>query len=67
MTKEQAAAYVFAQSVAALAAIEGCKAANMERERSGLSMAYPEEAFASIVDDYGISHNAVLAVFNDAN
>jgi hypothetical protein len=66
MTKEQAAAYVFAQAVAALAAIEGCKAANMERERAGLALAYPEEAFSGIADEYGISHNAVMTVFSDA-
>lgn len=66
MTKQQAAAYVFAQSVAALAAIEGSKAANVERERNGYALAYDEGAFADIAADFGITHNQIMALFAEA-
>ena len=63
MNKNQAAALVVSQSVAALAEIEGMKAENMQREALGQSMAYDEEAFTSVIDKYGIHHNVVLQTF----
>ena len=63
MTPEQSAAYVYAQSVCALAEIEAMKALNMQRAACGHSMAYVEEAFLAVIDKYGISHNAVLTTF----
>ena len=60
MTPEQKAAYVFAQSVCAMAEIEGMKALNTERESKGYALAYDEAAFLEILNKYGIHHNAVL-------
>jgi hypothetical protein len=66
MTNSQAASYIFAQAVAAQAEIEAMKAANAHREMQGYSQAYGEDAFAAVVDKYGISHNAVLTTFGNA-
>lgn len=63
MNKDQAAAYVFAQSVAALAEIEGMKAANAERMSRGEALAYNEAAFFKIHAQYGIHHNAVMILY----
>lgn len=63
MTPEQQAAYIFAQSVAALAEIEGMKAENMIRESLGHSMAYDHVAFMEVIDRYGLHHNSVLTSF----
>lgn len=63
MTPEQKAAYVFAQTVSAMAEIEAMKALNTERERNGHALAYSEEAFLQVIDRYGISHNQVIALF----
>jgi len=64
MTAEQKAAYIFAQSVAALAEIEGMKAENMKRETQKLSMAYDEDSFLAVIARYGINHNSVVGFFN---
>lgn len=63
MTQEQEAAYVFAQSVCALAEIEGMKAENMQREFLGKAMAYDAGAFVAVIKKYDIHHNAVLGTF----
>jgi hypothetical protein len=59
----QGVAFVFSQSVAALAEIEAMKALNAERQDKGLAQAYGEEAFAEVANKYGIHHNAVLSTF----
>jgi len=56
MTPEQQAAYVFAQSVAALAEVEGMKAENMIRESQGHSMTYDHGAFLEVIDRYQLHH-----------
>lgn len=63
MTPEQGAAYVFAQSVAALAEIEAMKAANAHREMQGYSQAYDEGSFFAVIEKYGLHHNAILINF----
>lgn len=65
MTKEQKVAYVFAQSVSALAEIEGMKALNKEREAKGYALAYGEDAFFEVPNKYGIHHNAVVSLFHE--
>lgn len=65
MTNEQKAAYVFAQSVAATAAIEGMKAENAIRESEGKSLAYDGPAFLAVIEEYGIHHNGVLTIFHE--
>lgn len=64
MTDEQKAAYVFAQAVCAMAEIESMKAANMERDAQGASMAYDEAAFLAVIEKWGIHHNGVLGQFH---
>jgi hypothetical protein len=64
MTKEQAAAYVFSQSVAALARITGMAAANSQYPND---QPYQHADFERVVPDYGIGHNSVIAMFNEAN
>jgi len=59
MTPEQKAAYVMSQAASALIEAMGMHACNMQRAACGYSMAYDEGAFLSIIDKYGISHNAV--------
>lgn len=63
MTNGQRAAYVFAQTVCALAEIEGMKAENMQRQFKGEAMAYDEAAFVGVIDKYGIHHNGVIECF----
>ncbi len=53
-------AYVFSQSVAALAVIEGMKALNADRDRRGETQGYTEESFYAVVDQFGLGHNAVI-------
>jgi hypothetical protein len=67
MTPEQAAAYVYAQAVAASAAIESMKAENFMREQQGLAQAYGEQAFYDIINEYGIHHNAIITIFQGAS
>jgi hypothetical protein len=67
MTREQAAAFVFSQSIAALAEIEAMKAANVERMARGHSPAYNEGHFQDISNRYGVSHNSVCEIFREAN
>lgn len=65
MTKEQKAAYVFAQATAALAELESMKAANWMREMQGKTIAYGEEEFLALVEKHGIHHNAMCSLFHD--
>lgn len=65
MTSEQAAAYVFSQSVAAMAMIEGMKVTNRERVSHGHTEAYDEEAFLQVAKDFDIGCNDVLSLFKD--
>lgn len=53
MTDEQRAAFIFAQSVEALAFIEGMKAENKMRELRGESPAYIEKDFINSVAHLG--------------
>jgi len=63
MTDEQKAAYVFAQAVAALSEVEGMKAENMQREVLGQAMAYRRIDFQGVVEEYGLDHDTVTALF----
>ena len=63
MTEEQKAAYVFAQSVAALAEIIGMLAATQVRTYKGLAPVYNENAFRDVVDKYGLDHNTLISFF----
>lgn len=67
MTPEQAAAFIHAQSVAATAEIEGMKAENAMRALNGDSPAYGYAQFSDIEGRYGLGHNTVCRLFEDAN
>ena len=53
-TKERIA-FIYSQSICALAEIEAMKAANDERKHRGEAMAYPEESFLNIPKDFKIT------------
>jgi hypothetical protein len=67
MTSEQSAAYVYANSVAALVELEAMKAANFERQLNNESLAYNENTIAEIIQKYGIHHNAILSLFSQVD
>lgn len=64
MTDEQKAAYVFAQSVCALCALEEVKAANRQRQSVGYADAYGDDVIANIPKEFCITHNAVIGLFH---
>lgn len=59
------AAFIISQSVAAMIECESMKAANEVRESDGYAPAYSEEAFLSLIDNYGLGHNSVLDYLKD--
>ena len=65
MNQEAKIAYIQAQTVCALAEIEGMKAENKIRKDRGHSLAYDSEAFFKIPEKYGIHHNAIVSYLND--
>ena len=65
MTPEQQAAFINAQTAAALAEIAGMQAENSFRMMTDETISYDYEAFAAVIDRYGISHNAVCNFFTD--
>lgn len=67
MNPEQAAAFVIAQAACANAEIAAMQAANAQCARRGDAQTYDEKHFMAVIDQYGISHNAVLTTFQHAN
>lgn len=65
MTDEQKAAYIHAQSICALAEIQGMIATNDRRKQLDLSVAYDEEAFLGVPGRYGLHHNQVCETFHE--
>ena len=65
MTPEQQAAYIMAQTAAVQAEIAGMQGENTFREMQGKTIAYDHAAFTKLIDEYGISHNAVVGFFRD--
>jgi hypothetical protein len=63
MTQEQQAAFVFSQTVCALADVLGMMSENMQRAVCNQSMAYDAKAFVDAVAHIG--HNNVLSLFNE--
>ena len=66
MNREEAAAYVFAQAVCALAEIQGMKALNDYRKILGHQIAYDDGPFVEVIEKYGIHHNAVINLYQAA-
>ena len=65
MTPEQKAAFVNAQAACALAEIAAMQAANQHRLSLGQSIAYDEDAFIAVQNNYLIGHNAVIEFMLD--
>lgn len=65
MNREERIAFIQAQSVCALAEIEGMKAENMDRESRGLAPAYGEKEFGDIQSRFMIGHNAIIEFFGE--
>lgn len=65
MTPEQAASYINAQAVAAHIEALGMQAENAQRVTENKALAYGEEAFASLIDRYGLSHNSIINFFQN--
>ena len=65
MTPEQSAAYVQAQSVAALATIEAMKVENEIRRIDNEYPQYNYHDFMSVIERYGLHHNAVVTTFGN--
>ena len=51
----------FNMAVSALIELEAMRAANIERERNGLSPAYGESQIREIFDEYGLGYNNCIA------
>ncbi len=66
MTPEQQAAFIMAQAACALAEVAGMQAANAHRLSLGLTIAYDEDAFQSVIARNGIGHNDVISFFRGA-
>lgn len=64
MSPEQAAAFVNAQAVCALARIQSMCAANSQRPDD---QPFSAAQIDAVPDEFGIGHNLVLALFRDAN
>lgn len=75
MTDEQKAAYVHAQSVCALAEIEGMRADNEQKKIDGESglregilhsygLPWSKDDFEAVIEKYGIHSNAVGGFFH---
>jgi hypothetical protein len=68
MRPEQAAAFVMAQAVCAMAEVLGMEAENQQRLAQGeLTPFYKKEDFLKIQDNYCIGHNSVMELFNSTN
>lgn len=67
MTPEQAVAFINTQTICAQAELLAMMAANKEREAAGYSLAYDEDAFSSVPENFGITHNQVVEFFKTIN
>lgn len=56
----QSMVYVFSQSVAAMAEIEGMKAANADSAQRGEPMRFYQDDFQDVTRSHGLHHNTVV-------
>lgn len=63
MTPEQQAAFVNAKAAAALIKAMGMVAENQHRLACGNSVAFGEDSFNALIEEYGIHDNAMMVVF----
>ena len=67
MTPEQAAAYVYAQAVAAQAEIFAMRSHDEWELARGGNGIYTEASYQQVIEKYGLHHNALHTTFADAN
>ena len=65
MEKEERVAYIISQSVCAMVTAMGMQAENEQRKVLDQSMAYGDEAFEKVLDDFGVHHNNVIEYLRD--
>ncbi len=65
MDASERIAYINAMVVCAQIEAEGMKAENQYRVSGGESIAYGKEQFDSLIEKYGIHHNAVLGYLRE--
>ncbi len=58
--------YIQSQIACALIEALGMISLNMQRQSLGQAMAYEDVAFKSLIDKYGIHHNAVMEALRDS-
>ncbi len=63
MNENEKAAYVQAQATAALIEAMAMVSENFERYRKGQAIAYNQDAFMSLLDNYGLHHNNLMFYF----
>ena len=67
MTPEQAAAFINTQTICAQAELMAMFAKNKEREADRYALAYDEDAFRSVPENFGITYNQVVEFFKTIN
>jgi len=67
MTKEQAAAYVFAQASCVYARVAGMAAENLALIHANQPPKYREADFAAVPEELGVHHNAVMTLYQEVN
>jgi hypothetical protein len=67
MNKDEAVAYVQAQTACAMIECEAMKAENQQRAHQGYSPAYSQGHFMALAPRYGIDHNSVLLLFQSTD
>ena len=66
MTAEQKTAFIQAQTARMLVQMEMMKAANVQRQDMGHGIAYGEDSFDALLDQYEcLSNNALITFFNE--
>lgn len=61
MNDEHKAAFIISQAACMHAELESMKAANIDRQERGHSIAYGENEFLQLPEKYGLEHNTVIS------
>jgi hypothetical protein len=61
MDEQQRAVFLISQSVCAMAELFAMRSHDEAQIANGRTQVYTEEAYAKVVDRYGIGHNAAVA------
>lgn len=65
MTPEQKAAFVFANSVAAMIELQGMLRLNADRERDDLAPAYSDDMIYDLLYKYRLGQDDIMGLYND--